>query len=444
MSKNNNGFNKYLHITFLIGFGFFTVGLMEPLYDSYVTIFLKKYIEQTWLIGLIMALDNVLALFLIPIISDISDKTNTKIGRRMPWIIILVPISAIFYSLLPYAAKTSLTALIVVIGLLNLSKQSSRGPIVALMPDMVPAEYRSQGNGVINTMGNIAGIAGTILLARLMDLDIVLPILGPTKDTLPFPLVGILAIFATILLFFFVKERKSPLYQEQVIKNSSTVKFKEKIKTVLTGSITRDGKQDQSTLFILVSLFFWFMAYQGLVPYMGVYSIETFDISTGSGAIASGMVAIAGVIFAIPMGFLASKFGRKKMIRISLFALVLVFLSQIAVFFLAESSTNPSQYVYLFWGIFFVFGIFWICIVANSFPILWQMASFAKIGLYTGLYYTFSQAAGILSPFFAGIVIDMVGYEGLFAYGATFFILAFITMGLVQGGEKFDKEESQQ
>ena len=53
-------------------------------------------------------------------------------------------------------AIASLLALIVVVFFLNLFKQSARGPVVALMPDIIPGDYRSEANGVINTMGGIA------------------------------------------------------------------------------------------------------------------------------------------------------------------------------------------------------------------------------------------------------------------------------------------------
>jgi len=140
----DKGFRKYLGLTFLIGFGFFTMGLMDPLYDTYVPKFLQKYISSFSLIGLVMTLDNVLQLFLIPIVAAWSDKTRTKIGRRMPFIIVMLPLAALFFGLIPDSAGVSLVALILVIFMLNIFKTSVRGPIVALMPDTIPGEYRSE------------------------------------------------------------------------------------------------------------------------------------------------------------------------------------------------------------------------------------------------------------------------------------------------------------
>lgn len=153
VKKEKKSLKGYWLTTFLIGLGFFTMGLMDPLYDNYVPIFLGYYIEQNSLIGLVMTLDNILAIILIPIFSALSDRTRTRIGRRMPYIITLLPISAIFFALVPITAYESLILLVITIFMLNISKQAVRGPVVALMPDMVPGDLRSEANGVINTMG---------------------------------------------------------------------------------------------------------------------------------------------------------------------------------------------------------------------------------------------------------------------------------------------------
>ena len=436
----NTGFGKYLPVTFLIGTGFFTMGLMDPLYDSYVTIFLSKFIPFKWLVGIFMSLDNILAIFLIPVISALSDKTRTKIGRRMPWIVVLLPLSAVMFTFIPYSAQHSLSALIIVLALLNLFKQSVRGPVVALMPDIVPAEFRSQGNGVINTMGNIAAIVGTLFLARLMDVDTVLPIIGRTKDVLAFPAAGVLVVLATLMLAIFVRENRSAQDLSVPSESEKRVPFLKAMKTVLAGTVNeKTGKKDNSALLVLLSLLLWFLGYSGMVPYVAEYSIKTFGVSTGQAPFAAGMVGIASALSAIPMGYAAGKWGRRRMIRISLVVIASLCVFQ---FFLAEITgffgINGSQIKYVFWTGMFIFGIFWICIIANSFPMLWQMAGFSHIGLYTGLYYTFSQAAAILAPFCAGLIIDLLGYRTVFVYCAFFFMLAFITMGRVTRGEKTD------
>ena len=143
MEKEKKGLSGYYATTFLIGLGFFTMGLMDPLYDNYVPVFLGYYLDSSFLIGLIMTLDNILAILLIPIFSALSDRTETRIGRRMPYIITLLPLSALFFALVPFSALDSLVMLIITVFFLNIFKQAVRGPVVALMlPVILSALWR--------------------------------------------------------------------------------------------------------------------------------------------------------------------------------------------------------------------------------------------------------------------------------------------------------------
>jgi MFS family permease len=439
MEKSKEGMKAYYGITFLIGIGFFTMGLMDPLYDTYVPMFLSNYLSSDSLIGGIMGIDNIFAILLIPVISALSDRTNSPIGRRMPYIIVLLPATAIFFSLLPGAALKSLTFLIICIFFLNLFKQSVRGPIVALMPDIIPGKFRSEANGVINTMGGIAAIVGTVALAKLYDVKVRIPLFGdsivPFENSsavsettyvgkLPFVISALLVILAVVLLFIFVKEKKNAAKTEEAappIFNS--------IKLIFTA-------KDKSAFFILLSLLFWFIGYQGVLPWVGIYSKEFLGLSPGTAALSSGMVGIAYALCAIPSGIIAHKIGRKKTIRFSLCVIagimVLLFLHHPVTTALGLS--NTAQYM-SFWALLFFFGMFWVSIVTNSFPMLWQMATYTDMGIYTGLYYFFSQAAGIVAPILTGGLRDLFGDRVIFLNAAVFMLLAFIMMGKVKKGE---------
>ena len=420
----------YYLTTFLIGLGFFTMGLMDPLYDTYVPIFLRNFIESNTIVGLIMTFDNVLAIFLIPIFSALSDRVDTRIGRRMPFIVTLLPIAAVLFGLIPFSALSSLWLLIALVFCFNLSKQAVRGPVVALMPDMVPGDLRSEANGVINTMGGIATILGTVALARLMDVYIKLP--GqeePVNEILAFPVASLFVILAVVLLFIFVKERSSQVPREKVAK--------EKKESILQSLRHVVGEKDKSALFILISLLCWFISYQGVLPFVGLYSEEVLGTSSGTASLAAGMVGIAYAIFAIPSGKVAHRFGRKRTIRVSLVCLVAVTLL-VFVHSFVTASWNPTVRLVSFWALLFLFGIFWVSVVTNSFPMLWQMSDYTTVGIYTGLYYFFSQAASIIAPPIAGGCIDLFGYPALFVFTAIFFAIAWITMSKVDRGEPED------
>lgn len=424
--KNKKGLQGYYLITFLIGLGFFTMGLMDPLYDTYIPIFLSRYIDSNGIIGSIMTLDNIVAILLIPVFSAISDRTRTRIGRRMPFIIVLLPLTAICFGLIPFAAIYALWALIVLVFLLNFFKQGVRGPIVALMPDMIPGELRSEANGVINTMGGIATIVGTIGLARFMDVKINFRGV-PTNNILAFPLASILVLLAVILLFIFVKEKNGSYSEEEKEEKAPIIKS---IKVIF-------AEKDKSALYILLSILFWFIAYQGVLPFVGKYSVEVLHTSSGTAALAAGMVGISYAIFAIPSGKFAHKYGRKKTIRGALFLLVIVLL---LIFVHSNISVNWSSSFrqYTFWALLFLFGTLWVSVITNSFPMLWQMADYKTMGIYTGLYYFFSQIASIISPPITGTFIDLFGFPSLFLFAAANMAIAFVLMRKVNRGEPND------
>jgi MFS family permease len=421
------GFKDYYGTTFLIGAGFFTMGLMDPVYDSYVPIFLGDYIASKGLVGFIMTLDNIFALFLIPFVSALSDRTRTPLGRRMPWILATLPPGAVLFALIPFAGLRSLPLLVAALFFLNIFKQAARGPVVALMPDTIPGEYRSEANGIINTMGGLAAITGAIGLSKLMDVSVTLPIIGNTARKLPFLISGVLVIAAAALLFFRVKEKTAPA--EDALKTEKPAGLRESSARVFR-------EKGRSALYLLFGVFFWFFGYQGILPFLTMYTRDVIGVSEGMAGLSPGMFALSYALCAIPSGFIAHRIGRRKTIRAALcgmaaLCLLLFFHGPLT----AAAGFSPGQVLVSFWAALFLMGIFWVAVTTNSFPMLWQMARRENIGIYTGLYYTFSQAAAILSPPVTGFLIDLRGFRSIFAFAALCMLAAFFCMARVVRGE---------
>jgi len=414
--ENVKGFKQYFILTFFIGFGFFTMGLMDPLYDTYVPIFLKKYISSNALIGALMTLDNVLQLFLIPLVSVWSDRTRTRIGRRMPFIIVMLPASAVFFALIPSMAAWALLPLVVILFIFNIFKTSVRGPVVALMPDTIPGDYRSEANGVINTMGGIGLIVGTLGLARLMNI----------RASLPFLVASLCIFLATILLFFLVKEKPQGPEREDEIPVSIIASL---------GQVF--AERGTGILRILFSIFFWFLAYEGVKPFLGLYLVDTMNVSAGNAALAQGVAGIASVALAIPTGYLAHRMGRRNFIRRCLLGLALILaLIPLTALLARTLHLSTGGALALFLLLMFLYGAVWIGVVVNSFPMLWQMATYGNMGIYTGLYYTFSQTAAIAAPPITGAIIDSpIGYPGIFLFAALCMVAAYFIMAGVKKGE---------
>jgi MFS family permease len=417
------GFQKYMGLTFLIGFGFFTMGLMDPLYDTYVPLFLQDYITSNAAVGGIMTLDNLLQLLLIPFISVWSDRTRTRLGRRMPFIVIMLPISAGLFSLIPPLAAFSLPALIGIIFCFNIFKTSVRGPVVALMPDTIPGDYRSEANGVINMMGGFGIIVSTLFLARLIEV----------RKSLPFHIASGGVILAVLVLLIFIREK----LPEKPEENEAKIPVRASIKQVFSPRNGAGEKvRDSSVARILISLFLWFTAYEGAKPFLGPFLVKTMGTSEGNAALAQGVAGISSVIMAVPAGYLAHKLGRRRFIRMSLsFLALILFLIPVSGFIAPRAGLDAGGALAVFLILMFLYGAVWIGVVVNSFPMLWQMASFGTIGIYTGLYYLFSQSAAILAPPITGTIIDLTGYPGIFIFGGFCMLGAWFVMGGVRAGE---------
>ncbi|MDR3249320.1 MAG: MFS transporter [Treponema sp.] len=430
------GFSRYMGLTFLIGFGFFTMGLMDPLYDTYVPIFLRRYIKSNALVGGIMTLDNILQLFLIPLVSVWSDRIRTRLGRRMPFILVELPLAALIFSLIPPMAARSFPALVGIIFCFISFKTSVRGPVVALMPDTIPGDYRSEANGVINMMGGIGLIVSTLVLARLINVP---SIFGAFfAGALPFNIASLCIIAAVLVLLLFVREKlpeKAEETEERVpVLRSIRQIFSEE--ALEKGDGAKKTTKDTSVARILISIFFWFTAYEGAKPFLGLYLVEAMGVSEGNAALAQGVAGVSSVIMAVPAGYLAHRLGRKRFIRLSLIGLAsILMLIPVCGFIGQRLALTPSVALVVFLILMFLYGAVWIGVTVNSFPMLWQMASFGNMGIYTGLYYTFSQSAAILAPPVTGLIIDLAGYPGIFIFGSLCMLAAWFTMGGVRSGE---------
>ncbi|WP_276643793.1 MFS transporter [Caldibacillus debilis] len=176
--------------TWWLGFGFFSISLTWSLYNAFVPYFLETFISSVAVIGFLMTLDNYVALFLQPYIGRLSDRTDTRFGKRMPYLIAGMPLSALFVSLLPF--HRNLAALVAFMLLLNLSMAVFRSPTIALMPDITPEPKRTRANGIINFMGGVAAIIAFALGSRLFK----------TNEAAPFLFSGLVLLLSLGILLW--------------------------------------------------------------------------------------------------------------------------------------------------------------------------------------------------------------------------------------------------
>ncbi len=396
--------------TYLLGFGFLGISIIWALYNAYVPIFLKStfHLEST-MIGFIMTIDNIFAILLLPYLGALSDKTHTKLGRRMPYILIGAPLATIFFILIPFAnLHQSLGLMMFTIILMNLSMSLFRSPVIALMPDITPSKYRSQANGIINFMGGLGALLVYFGGKPLYDKSV----------SLPFMVGGLIMFISSLLVVFFIKEPKIEFEQ-----NEGRVSFKQSLSSLIE-NIGDVIKGEKSLFFVLLSILFWFVGYNAIETFFTSYAKYYIGIKASTGALILGFFALTFMLTSLIAGNIGVKLGRNKTIRIGLIIVATIML--LSLFF---------HSIALLIVLFVIGGTGWAFVNVNSLPMVVDMTTIEKVGGYTGLYYFFSQAANIIAPPLSGIFIDMFGYQALMFFSSTFFVLSIITMTFVKRGE---------
>jgi Na+/melibiose symporter-like transporter len=401
-----------------VGFAFLSIVAFWELYDGLI----PKMLEGTFglgatAVGGIMAIDNVLALFLLPLVGAFSDKVNTRIGKRMPFILGGTLVASIFILLLPIADhKGNLVLFMIALGIILLAMASYRSPAVALMPDVTPKPLRSKANGIINLMGTLGGVYALAMTLWLYkdDGSINIPV---------FASVIIIMILSVIFLLITINENK---LKEKVREEEKAFNIDEEASDELVNSNDKMSKDvRRSFIFILASIFLWFFAYNAVKTAFSRYADKVWGYGGGSYTFPLMVAMGAALISYIPIGIISSKIGRKKTI---IGGIVLITFSYLCGFLFTE----PSPLINV---VFAFIGIGWASINVNSYPMVVEMCKSSDTGKYTGYYYTLSMSAQIITPIVSGFLLENVGYKTLFPYAFVFSLASLCTMLFVKHGD---------
>ncbi len=403
---------------FLLGFGFFGVSVIWATYNAFVPLFLaNKFNLQPAMIGFFMTLDNIAALFIQPPVGAWSDRLRTPIGRRMPFMLIGAPIGAAVFGLIPLASV--LPIFVACTTTLLLSMALWRTPIVALMPDITPSQYRSQANGIINFMGGIGSIIAFLIGAKLYDMN----------PAYPFWLGSALVVLAVLMVFIFIREPKE--YESTSQEKPDMIKS---LREVL-------AEKEKSALFVLLAIFAWFVAYNAVEAFFTLYAVNHLGLQESDGARLLGQMSLFFVIFALPAGFIGSRLGRRRTIMtgiVGLAACLLLMYFLPVETLITQITKLPVVGVVPVTGLVLMLaGISWSLININSLPMVVDMTDTARAGTYTGLYYLFSTLAAIAGPNINGWIVQLTGkdYRNVMIAAPFFMVMAFIFMLRVRRGE---------
>ena len=417
--------------TFLIGFAFLAIMAFWQMYDAVIPKMLVNTFKiNEFITGFIMAADNVLAFFLLPIFGRMSDNCTAKIGKRKPFIIFGMIATAVLMVWLPliansYNASPSAAKIVLFIGILAgllLTMSFYRSPAVALMPDVTPKPLRSKANAIINLMGAIGGIIflGFSMFMYPNDIE---------AHVNYFPIfiiiMGVVLISLEVIVFFVNEPKLSKAQREyeDAHPEENLSDLNEDNKIIMPKPVKR------SLVFLLLSVAFWYIAYNGISTWFTVLAERAWNMEIGGASKLILVASVAAIATYIPAGILASKIGRKK----TIIAGVLLLTSSFLAGFIYTLFVNQIHFtIYI---LFALVGIAWATINVNSFPMVVEMCHGGDIGKYTGLYYMFSMVAQIITPIVGGGILEFIGYKMIFLYSAIFAFLSFITMCFVRHGD---------
>ena len=403
---------------FLVGLAFMSISAFWQIYDNAMPLILENTFHlSSGVTGFIMGIDNILALFMLPLFGMLSDKTNSKLGRRMPYILFGTIVAVACTILIPFAQQwNSLVLFMPILIILLIAMSTYRSPAVALMPDVTIKPLRSKANAIINLMG---AVGGALMLG-------ITPILVTASSNNYLLLFLVLALFMAACVTVLMLTINEPTCVGEMRALSKEFGIEEETEKEDESGEKMAPDVRKSFILILVSIFLWFMGYNAVTTGFSRYAESIWGKGLGNVSMILLVAQVAAIISFIPVGMIASKIGRKKTILCGISMLAIAFGSSI----LFTSFTN------LMFVFFSLAGIGWAFINVNSYPMVVEMSKGANIGKYTGFYYFFSMAAQSVTPAFSGFIVDKLNsWRILFPYGCVFVALSFVTMLFVKHGD---------
>ena len=421
--------------TVLVGLAFLSICAFWQMYDNLVPLILGKtfHMDES-LTGIIMAADNILALFLLPLFGSLSDKCKeTRLGRRTPFILGGTGAAVVLMNLLPvldnsYAAQAApfkLVSFVIVLGLLLVAMGTYRSPAVALMPDVTAKPLRSKANAIINLMGAVGGVlylGVTALLyptAKTQGLDHV------NYQPL-FIIVSWIMLIAVGVMLLTIREPKLSAANRALEQKHPEWNLAEDDGS---GGEKLPAPVKRSLGFLLASIALWYVGYNGVTTWFSTYVSEVMGEGVGGTATCLMVATVGAIVSYIPIGEISSRVGRKRTI---LGGVVLLSLCFAAGYVLTALCDEINGVMYL---VFALVGLAWAAINVNSLPMVVEMCRGSDVGKFTGTYYTFSMAAQVVTPVLSGWLLSHVGYFTLFPYAALFSAASFVTMLFVRHGD---------
>ncbi len=451
--------------TCLIGFAFFGILLLWQVYDSWCPTFLtdifarrmygqssaelkaagnsEHILNVQWLVGIIMACDNLAALILLPLFGRLSDKTKSPLGKRMPYILVGTFVSAVVFPFIPlFFHYNNIAGMVVSMALVLIFMMMYRNPAVALMPDITPKPLRAKANGIINIMGYLGGAAATVL-GIFLPLSSYINVSDDARKMyiieVPFVIASVLMVISALVLCFTIRENRIEEEMKDELEEGERMAA---IENPVDDSKPMTPANRRMLFAILIAEFFWFMADNAIGTYIGNYVIYYLNSVSSATMILTIIGGLASVIGFATAGSIADRIGRKWTISIGL--AVTLFGYIVMTFVGPSGNVTGANGEYSFPVLLYVVWVikgFGMSLVHNcSFPMIVELCSSKKIGQFTGYYYAASMAAQTVTPILLGLLLTRFSlWRILPVYSGILLCVSFVLFTLRVKNIKADK-----
>ena len=484
--------------TILVGFAFFLISAFWQSYDATIALTLtnKFGMNQFWS-GWIMALDNILAVFMLPLFGTLSDKHKGKSGRRTPFIrfgTILAAVALVGLSFIDNAQLKNLDAVATVDDPAALTTiYETQADAKLTTPDgqeFVLSETFTKDQFVeINSKENKDDYTNFVVPARQAYASQV------TKSD-PVPLVLFIAVLLVILIAMATFRSPAVALMPDV-----TVKpLRSKANAIINLMGTAGG-----ILVLVLGIIFGtsahlmsYTAFWGVLAAVMIGALIVFLTTVKepqwvaqmrSDSIRYGIeeetedtqetkrtlskqekISLVCILLSVALWYIGynavtSKYSvyatnvlqknYNTTMLIAQAAAIVAYLPagivasklgrkktilggvvMLSAAFGAASFIGPNSPTIVMNLLFILAGIAWATINVNSFPMVVEMCSGGDVGKYTGFYYTASMTAQIVTPVLSGAIMTATGnMKILFPYAAIFAGLAFFTMLMTKHGD---------
>ena len=388
--------------TFVLGFGFFGISIIWPLFNSLIPPMLEDLGLSALVVGFILTWDNIINMFVQPWVGSLSDRTRTRIGRRKPFLLLGAPVAALFFMLVPFVRENFILIGIAILGT-NIGMALFRSPTVAYLGDLFRPDQRSKANGVINLMGGMGAAAALFGGGALYKIGVPLPFIVGS---------GVMLLSTGVVLLY-VHE---PDPEDDIPDQENAPGLVENLRLLAAGP-------NKNGIYLLAAIFFWFVGWNAMEAFFTIYARNVLQIEVGTATQMLTAFAASLLLFAIPSGLLATRIGRKPTILIGLSGMIV---GAVLGFF----TRNTTMLLV----ILAMMGAFWAFVNINSLPMVYDLGGEERIGALTGLYYFSSSAAAITGPILGGWLIDLASHSMLWLFSAVFLALAALSMTRIKLG----------